>query len=89
MVPIFRRLYEKCMEHGLPVGAAPDIHVSLVMLPEECRSLSDRVYPFGEIKLKLLGKAVRYGLGKRLRRKENRFGPGGITNRPASQSLAN
>ena len=75
MVPIFRHLYEKCMEHGLPVGAAPDIHVSLVMLPEECRSLSDKRYPLGELKLKLLGKAVRYGLGKRLKNREQQFGP--------------
>ncbi len=75
MVPIFRHLYEKCMEHGLPVGAAPDIHVSLVMLPEECKTLSDKRYPVGELKLKLLGKAVRYGLGKRLKNREQQFGP--------------
>jgi len=75
MVPIFRHLYEKCMEHGLPVGAAPDIHVSLVMLPEECKTLSDKRYPVGELKLKLLGKAVRYGLGKRLKNRERDFGP--------------
>ena len=75
MVPIFRHLYEKCMEHGLPVGAAPDIHVSLVMLPEECRPLSDKRYPLGELKLKVLGKAVRYGLGKRLKNRERQFGP--------------
>lgn len=75
MVPIFRHLYEKCMEHGLPVGAAPDIHVSLVMLPEECRDLSDKRYPLGSLKLKVLSKAVRYGLGKRLMRRERDFGP--------------
>ncbi|MBX7186247.1 MAG: radical SAM protein [Vicinamibacteria bacterium] len=75
MVPIFRHLYEKCMEHGLPVGAAPDIHVSLVMLPEECKSLSDKRYPVGEMKLKVLGKAVRWGLEKRLQNRERLFGP--------------
>ncbi|MEO8359206.1 MAG: radical SAM protein, partial [Vicinamibacteria bacterium] len=75
MVPVFRRLYERCMESGLPIGAAPDIHVSLVMLPEECRSLSDKTYPIGEMKLKLLGKAVRFGLERRLRDRERRFGP--------------
>ncbi|HXH29052.1 MAG TPA: radical SAM protein, partial [Candidatus Polarisedimenticolia bacterium] len=42
LVPVFRRLYEACMERGLPIGVAPDIHVSLVLLPEECRWLSDR-----------------------------------------------
>jgi len=75
MIPVFRHLYEKCMEHGLPVGAAPDIHVSLVMLPEECRTLSDKSYPFGEMKLKLLSKVVRYGLEKRLHNREEQFGP--------------
>ena len=75
MVPIYRHLYEKCMEHGLPIGAAPDIHVSLVMLPEECKTLSDKRYPLGELKLKLMGKAVRYGLERRLRHKEEQFGP--------------
>ena len=27
------------MAHRLPIGVAPNIHVSLVMLPEECRWL--------------------------------------------------
>ncbi|HKY31114.1 MAG TPA: radical SAM protein [Candidatus Polarisedimenticolia bacterium] len=37
LVPVFRRLYESCMARGLPIGVAPGIHVSLVLLPEECR----------------------------------------------------
>ena len=41
LVPVFRRLYEACMEHDLPIGLAPNIHVSLVMLPEEGRYLVD------------------------------------------------
>ena len=40
MVPVFRHLYEACIKHGLPIGLAPNIHVSLVMLPEECSWLS-------------------------------------------------
>ena len=39
MVPIFAALWDRCMEHRLPIGVAPGIHVSLVMLPEECRWL--------------------------------------------------
>jgi hypothetical protein len=70
MVPVFRHLYEKCMEAGLPIGAAPDIHVSLVMLPEECRLLSDKSYFASDLKLKVLGKAVRFGLNRRLNRLE-------------------
>ena len=65
LVPVFARLYEKCMEHGLPIGVAPDIHVSLVMLPEECRSLSDRRYPFADLKLKLMSAVA----GRLLRRR--------------------
>ncbi|MDH3628180.1 MAG: radical SAM protein [Acidobacteriota bacterium] len=41
MVPVFRRLYEACMENDLPIGLAPNINVSLVMLPEEGRYLLD------------------------------------------------
>lgn len=39
VLPIFQRLWTSCMEQGLPIGLAPNIHVSLVMLPEECRWL--------------------------------------------------
>lgn len=75
LVPVFRRLYEACMERGLPIGAAPDIHVSLVMLPEECSLLSDERYPLGALKLKLLGGAVRSLLERRLRRRERAHRP--------------
>jgi hypothetical protein len=39
MVPVFTAFWTRCMERGLPIGIAPNIHVSLVMLPEECRWL--------------------------------------------------
>lgn len=39
MVPVFAALWDRCMEHRLPIGVAPNILVSLVMLPEECRWL--------------------------------------------------
>ncbi|MDA1306981.1 MAG: radical SAM protein, partial [Acidobacteria bacterium] len=54
LVPVFRRLYEACMDAGLPIGCAPNIHVSLVLLPEECASLSDRSYPWQRAKLALM-----------------------------------
>jgi uncharacterized radical SAM superfamily protein len=54
MVPVFGRLYEACMERGLPIGCAPNVHVSLVLLPEECRSLSPRRFPFQSLKLKAM-----------------------------------
>ena len=58
VVPVYRRLYEACMEKGLPVGVAPNVHVSLVMLPEEGRMLLDEPNRFwlGELKLKMMRK---------------------------------
>ena len=38
-LPIFQALYAECLAHGLPIGLAPNVHVSLVLLPEECRWL--------------------------------------------------
>ena len=66
IVPVFRRLYEACMERGLPIGCAPNVHVSLVMLPEECRGLSDRRYPWQSLKLKALSKLVAWNLGRKM-----------------------
>lgn len=47
------------MERGLPIGCAPNVHVSLVLLPEECRSLSPRRYPLRTLKLKAMAQAFR------------------------------
>jgi len=69
MVPVFRRLYEACMERGLPIGCAPDIHVSLVMLPEECRGLSPRRFPLQTLKLRAMSAAFRWDFERRLRRR--------------------
>ena len=66
LVPIFRRLYEACMEAGLPIGCAPNVHVSLVMLPEEARGLTDRRYPWQSIKLKAMARVVRHRLERRM-----------------------
>jgi hypothetical protein len=41
LVPVFRHLFEACARHHLPIGLAPNVHVSLVLLPEECRFLSE------------------------------------------------
>ncbi len=37
MIPVFGYLYEACMSRGLMIGVAPNIKVSLVILPEEGR----------------------------------------------------
>ncbi len=74
MVPIFRRLYEACMERGLPIGVAPNVHVSLVLLPEECRSLSDRPnrYWLGELRLRAMRRIFSYQFERELRRADGR-----------------
>ncbi|HET9211108.1 MAG TPA: radical SAM protein [Thermoanaerobaculia bacterium] len=68
MIPVFRRLFEACMEKGLPIGVAPNIHVSLVMLPEECRPLSSHRYPLQTLKLRAMKKIFGRRFGRRLER---------------------
>jgi len=68
LVPVFRRLYEACMEAGLPIGCAPNVHVSLVLLPEECAGLSKRRYRWHSWKLKAMAAAYRMQFESRLRR---------------------
>ena len=65
LVPVFRRLYEACMERGLPIGCAPNVHVSLVLLPEECRFFSTRRFPWQTLKLKTMAAAFRHQFGRR------------------------
>lgn len=39
VLPVFAHLYRRCMERGLPIGVAPGLDVSIVMMPSECRWL--------------------------------------------------
>jgi len=70
VVPVFRRLYEACMERGLPIGVAGNVHVSLVMLPDEARWLQHDPNRFwwGELKLKLMRKVFATRLRRELGR---------------------
>ena len=74
VVPVFRRLYEACMERGLPIGVAQNVHVSLVMLPEEARWLQHDTGRFwmGELKLKLMRKMFAMQFKRELRKAEAR-----------------
>lgn len=65
LVPVFARLYEACMERGLPIGCAPNVHVSLVLLPEECAALSGRTYPWQCAKLAAMRSALGWYLNRR------------------------
>jgi hypothetical protein len=66
MVPVFRHLYESVMERGLPCGVAPNIHVSLVLLPEECRTLSPNHYRWQSFKLKAMASVFALQFERRL-----------------------
>ncbi|HEX9799598.1 MAG TPA: radical SAM protein, partial [Thermoanaerobaculia bacterium] len=70
MIPVFRRLYEACMERGLPIGLAPNIHVSLVMLPEECRWLSPKRFRWQSAKLAVMKRVFGRMFERKLRRTE-------------------
>jgi hypothetical protein len=72
IVPVYRRLYSACMEKGLPIGIAENVHVSLVMLPEEARWLQDepKRYWAGELKLKLMRKLFGMRFRRELKRAE-------------------
>jgi hypothetical protein len=70
LVPVFRRLYESCMEHGLPIGCAPDIHVSLVLLPEESAAFSARRYPWRELRRRAIATVAGRVLRARMARRD-------------------
>jgi len=74
LVPVFRRLYEACMERDLPIGVAPNIHVSLVLLPEECRGLLHTPRRFWRKELRL--KAMSVLFRRRLEGEFRRMSPG-------------
>jgi hypothetical protein len=67
LIPVFRRLYESCMEHRLPIGCAPNVHVSLVLLPEECAGFSERRFPAQRLKLALLKRGFQLQFDRRTR----------------------
>ncbi|NMB84099.1 hypothetical protein GYA28_02310 [Candidatus Roizmanbacteria bacterium] len=39
MLPVFRKLYQTCINNSIPVNMAPNIKVDLVILPEEAKYL--------------------------------------------------
>lgn len=60
IIPVFRHLYEACMEKRLPIGVAPNVKVSLVLLPEEGKYFTDnpKKYWFLNTKYKLASKTL-------------------------------
>jgi len=72
LVPVFERLYEACMERGLPIGCAPNVHVSLVLLPDEARWLSKRRFPTTRVKLGVMAQAAKWQVARNVRAAEAR-----------------
>ncbi len=55
LVPVFARVYRKCIEHQLPIGIAPNVEVAMIIKPIESRffvPLSERSL-YAEAKLRL------------------------------------
>jgi hypothetical protein len=46
MVRVMRHVYEACRRHWIPIGAAPNIEVSLVVNPDDTALLADRTPAF-------------------------------------------
>ncbi len=72
LLPIFQRFYTACMDRNLPIGIAPNVKVSLVMLPEECRWLVDKPEAYFSRRLKLRAKRAAFGLYFRHRLRKHR-----------------
>jgi uncharacterized radical SAM superfamily protein len=61
MLPVFQHMYKRIMESGHPIGVAPNVKVSLIMLPEECRELmpDPEAYKLGRAKNWMLSKGFK------------------------------
>jgi hypothetical protein len=72
VLPVLAHAYRRCMERGLPIGIAPNVHVSIVMTPDECRWL----LPPGERSRwkwrRLRHATLRRALGAHVRRRARR-----------------
>lgn len=69
MLPVFQHFYRRCMEKGLPIGIAPNVKVSLIMLPEECRGLmpNPNAWPIKRAALWFAAKAFKAVFNTRVR----------------------
>jgi hypothetical protein len=56
--PVLARMYEVCLEHGIPYGIAPNIRTAMVHLPEEGRHLSNKRYSLLRMSVDILRQSV-------------------------------
>ncbi len=75
LIDVFGTLYDQCMENELPIGVAPNIHVSLVLLPEECAWLSRNRgrYWRHRARLQLARRAFGWSFRRQLEQAEQRY----------------
>ncbi|MGE5176598.1 MAG: radical SAM protein [Hyphomicrobiales bacterium] len=69
MLGIFKHVYEACRRNGIPIGAAPNIEVSLVVQPDDTRYLAKRSLAtwLYESRLALVRRAARPIFAKKMR----------------------
>jgi ribosomal protein L7Ae-like RNA K-turn-binding protein len=46
MIPVMKHMYLKCREHKIPIGAAPNVEVSLIVQPDDAKYLVPRDMSF-------------------------------------------
>jgi hypothetical protein len=82
MIPIFQAQYETAMRHGLPILVAPNVNVSLVLLPWESRHLVSkkvrRRFWLKEAKMAAMRKAFSHVFLRSLREKDEERRRNGI-----------
>lgn len=71
---IFQHMYEACMEHGIPVGLAPNLKISIVIQPDEGRYFLENrnKYKLTELKLAAMKVAVKTILNTRVKKAQAR-----------------
>lgn len=74
MIPVFGHMYDACMENGIPVGLAPNLHISIVIQPQEGRYFSENraKYRGKEMKLRLARQAVKLVFNQRIKAAKKR-----------------
>lgn len=77
MKAVFRHVYEACRRHGIPIGLAPNIEVSLVVQPTDTKYLAPRdlAWHLYEAKLKLMQTAAQPLFARKLRKQRLKADP--------------
>jgi len=72
---VFDHVYEACRKHGIPIGAAPNIEVSLIVQPDDTRYLAKRSLAtwLYETRLALVRRAARPIFAKKMRAEPRRL----------------